>query len=113
VDFQRIDVYVRSATLADALRGAVSHWDSFDLWSVGIQLVRAADSVGANIAEASGRRSSADRVRLLFIARGSAFELEHWLIRAEQRELTAPPGALEEARQLGRMLNGLAARWRP
>lgn len=76
-------------------------------------MVRAADSVGANISEAYGRWSYADRARMVFIARGSACELEHWLARAEQRGLLTPNGSREEASEVGRMLNGLAARWRP
>jgi four helix bundle protein len=113
VRFEDLKVYRRAAVLSDALRSAVAQWDSFDLWTVGVHLVRAADSIGANIAEGRGRRTDADRLRMLFIARGSQYELEHWLLRARQRGLAVPDGALDEARQIGRMLNGLAARWRP
>jgi four helix bundle protein len=111
--FEELVAYRRSATLADELRAVVGQWPSLDLWTVGIQLVRAADSVGANIAEAYGRRTDADRTRLLFIARGSTCELEHWLMRAEARGLPCPSAATERAREVGRMLNGLASSWRP
>ena len=70
-------------------------------------MMRAADSVGANIAEGAGRYGPADHRRLLFIARGSACELEHWLERAHARTLAVPGGATEEAMQISRMLNGL------
>jgi four helix bundle protein len=70
-------------------------------------MVRAADSVGANIAEGSGRYGPADQRRLLFIARGSACELEHWIERAHARTLVVPDEAMEEAMQISRMLNGL------
>ena len=72
-----------------------------------MQLVRAADSVGANIAEATGRWSHADQLRFLFMARGSTHELQHWIMRAQSRELPCPSGAKEEAHRIGRMLNGL------
>ncbi len=74
-------------------------------------MIRAADSVGANIAEAHGRDSFADRRRQLYVARGSAFELEHWLELAAARGLSCPETAKSEAQAISRMLNGLARRW--
>jgi four helix bundle protein len=110
--FESLSVYRRAAALADEVRTAVVLWPVFDRWTVGVQLVRAADSVGANIAEAYGRWSYADRARLLFIARGSVCELEHWFMRAQARSLKCPPRGLTRAREVGRMLNRLAVRWR-
>jgi four helix bundle protein len=72
--FLDLAVYRRSAALADAVRGSVRAWDPVDKWSAGIQLIRAADSVGSNIAEATGRWSHADQIRFLYMARGSAYE---------------------------------------
>ena len=72
---------------------------------MGLQLVRAADSVGANIAEASGRWSSADKRRLLVIARGSLYEAEHWLERADARGLPTPDA--NRLRELAWVLSGL------
>ncbi len=48
--------YKLAASLADDLHDLVIDWNSFELWSVGIQLVRAADSIGANIAEGLGAK---------------------------------------------------------
>jgi four helix bundle protein len=70
-------------------------------------MVRAADSDGANIAEAAGRFGYADQRRLLFVARGSQIELQHWIHRAEARRLELPLDALRNAVETGRMLNGL------
>ena len=109
--FQDLDVYRRSVMLATALRGALDTWPSIDRWTCGVQMLRAADSIGANIAEAHGRDTYRDRRRQLFVARGSAFELEHWLTSAQARGLAVAPGARDEARELSRMLNGLARRW--
>ncbi len=75
-------------------------------------MVRAADSISANLAESAGRFSWADRRRLLIIARGSASELEHWLDRANARALPTPAGATNEAQEISRMLNGLIRRLR-
>jgi four helix bundle protein len=54
---------------------------------VGKQLVKAADSVGANIAEGTGRGTFADNRRFVRIARGSLNETKHWLRRAYKRKL--------------------------
>jgi len=105
--FRDLEVYRRSVRLADGLHASVVMWPSFDLWTVGVQMVRAADSVGADIAEASGRSTDADRRRFLIVARASALELQHWLDRANRRALALPDGAQQEAARLGRMLNGL------
>jgi four helix bundle protein len=91
------------------VRGHVRAWEEIDKWSAGIQLIRAADSVAANVAEATGRWSHADQQRFLHIARASAHEVQHWLARATARELACPQGAAKEADEIGRMLNGLIA----
>jgi four helix bundle protein len=106
-NFRDLAVYRRSVALGDALHRCVVAWDSFDQWTVGVQLVRAVDSIGANVAEGSGRRGERDQRRFLIVARGSALELEHWLDRANERGLAVPHNARVEAKELGRMLNGL------
>jgi four helix bundle protein len=90
---------------------AVSWWTPVDVWTVGVQMVRAADSVGANIAEAYGRRTDADRLRLLWVSRGSVCELQHWIAIARDRGLRVPARCDQRADEVGRMLNGLARAW--
>jgi four helix bundle protein len=108
--FRDLEVYRRSVALGDELYACVAGWDSFDRWTLGVQLVRAADSIGANIAEAAGRSTDADQRRLLIVARASALELEHWVDRAFERGCAIPGGAADETRRVGRMLNGLIRR---
>lgn len=87
VRFQDLDVYRLAEDLADTIWNIVLAWDNLPRDTVGKQLIRAADSIGANIAEGSGRGSPADSRRFLRIARGSLLETQHWLRRAFRRQL--------------------------
>ena len=111
-NFNELVAYRCASELAGDLYGAVGRWPSFARWSLGIQLVRAADSIGANIAEASGRWHRADERRLLLIARGSLHETEHWLRLAEERGLLEP-GMRDRLDGAGKALNGLIRKRRP
>jgi four helix bundle protein len=80
-------VYAMAEKLADLCWEVVAGWESFPKQTVGSQLVRAADSIGANIAEGYGRASTADHQRFVRIARGSLYETRHFLRRADRRAL--------------------------
>jgi four helix bundle protein len=86
-NFENLQVYKLSEELADAIWDIVTRWDNFAKNSVGMQLVRAVDSIGANIAEGTGRKTYQDNRRFVFIARGSVNETKHWLRRAYRRDL--------------------------
>jgi four helix bundle protein len=73
--------------LADVIWKIVRKWDYFARDTIGKQMVRAADSIGANIAEGTGRGSHKDNCRFVRMARGSLYETRHWLRRAYSREL--------------------------
>ena len=90
VRFQDLEVYQLAEELADAIWDIVLKWNLLARDTVGKQLIRAADSIGANIAEGSGRDSPGDTRRFLRIARGSLLETQHWLRRAFRRKLLTP-----------------------
>jgi four helix bundle protein len=108
-DFRQLTAYERAVDLADALREAIIEWPSFDRWTLGVQLVRSADSIGANIAEGYGRASDRDQCRFLVVARGSATETEHWVERAVARELLGD-AFVDRTREVSRIVNGLVRR---
>ena len=86
-NFENLRVYQLSETITDRIWNLVMEWDYFARDTVGKQLVRAADSVGANIAEGDGRGSYADNRRFVRTAYGSLNEMKHFLRRAYRRKL--------------------------
>lgn len=85
--FENLRVYRLSEQLADAIWMLVIQWDDFARRTVGAQMVRAADSIGANIAEGSGRGTYKDNRHYARIGRGSLNETRHFLRRAFCRGL--------------------------
>jgi four helix bundle protein len=85
--FENLRVYQLSEKLADEIWGIALSWKPFARDTVGKQLIRSADSIGANIAEGSGRGSYQDNRRFVRTARGSLNETQHWLRRAYRRKL--------------------------
>ncbi|MBV6402446.1 MAG: hypothetical protein CNIPEHKO_02758 [Anaerolineales bacterium] len=73
--------------VADAIYKIASRWDEFAKDVVGKQISRAADSIGANIAESFGRYHFGEKIQFLYYARGSLFETKYWLNRSSAREL--------------------------
>ncbi len=86
-DFEKLRVFQMAERLADEVWEVVKPWDGFAKGTIGRQLVRAADSVGANIAEGAGRGSYVDNRRFVRIARGSLYEVKFFLRRAHRRGL--------------------------
>lgn len=86
-NFEKLEIYQLSELLSDSVWEIVLRWNKLAQDPVGKQLIRAYDSIGANIAEGSGRGSDQDYRRFLRIARGSLNETRHWLRRAFKRNL--------------------------
>jgi four helix bundle protein len=85
--FENLRIYQLSENICDTVWNIVFKWNNLAQDTIGKQLIRASDSIGANIAEGSGRGILADNRRFAKIARGSLFEVKHWLRRAYKRNL--------------------------
>lgn len=88
--FEELRVYQLAEQLADRIWDLVQGWPNLARDTLGKQIIRSADSIGANIAEGSGRGTYQDNRRFVRIARGSLYETRHWLRRAYRRQLLPP-----------------------
>jgi four helix bundle protein len=86
-NFEKLRVYQLSEELADEIWQIAQGWHNFAKDTVGKQIVRAGDSIGANIAEGVGRGTVLENRRFVRVARGSLYETKHWLRRAYNRGL--------------------------
>jgi|SRR6185369_4722950 len=86
-NFEKLRVYQLAEKLADRIWKIVIKWEYFPRLSIGKQIVTAADGVGSNIAEGTGRGSIQYNRRFIKIARGSFYETKHWLRRSYKRQL--------------------------
>jgi len=102
--FQELRVYKLSEQLADEIWKAVNTWEPFAKNTIDQQIVRSADSVGANIAEGVGRGRYLDNKRFVKIARGSLYETQYCLRRAYSRNLLT----VEQVSIFTAILNDLA-----
>jgi four helix bundle protein len=86
-NFEKLRVYELSENLADSIWDVVLKWNYLAQDTVGKQMIKAADSIVANIAEGTGRGTLQDNRRFIRMARGSLYETQHWLRRAFRRSL--------------------------
>jgi four helix bundle protein len=107
--YKDLDAFRIAAGLSDDLHRIIRTWPPRDQTRHGDQLQRAADSIGANIAEAAGRWTKAERRRFLWNARGSLYETEYWIDRAEGRSHPLPKST-QHLDQLAHAPQGLIRR---
>ena len=86
-NFENLRVFQLSEKLADYIWNIVIYWNYLATDTVGKQIIRSTDSIGANIAEGSGRYNFQDNLRFVKIARASLHETRYWLRRAYVRKL--------------------------
>jgi four helix bundle protein len=107
--FEELDVYKLAEEIADTIWDLVQDWPDLARETMARQVIRAADSIGANIAEGSGRSTYKDNAHFACNARGSLYEVRHFLRRAYKRELLTQRDtkALQSlVAELGPKLNG-------
>jgi four helix bundle protein len=84
---EELQVYKLSMEMAEKIWAIVIEWDYFPKDTVGKQLVRAADSVSANLSEGFGRYHFKENTNFSYYSRGSLYETKTWLTKAHNRDL--------------------------
>ena len=111
-NFEKLRVYKLAENLADGIWGVVIKWNYLAKDTVGKQMIRAADSIGANIAEGTGRGTLQDNRRFIRMARSSLYETQHWLRRAYKRSLLSKQQVVSLTPIIGELLPKLNAYFR-
>ena len=114
--FSQLQIYQRYEELSELLWNVVDCWDRMLQDRLGSQMLRAVDSIGANIAEAIGRAHFKESLHHLYYARGSLLETQHWIRVAVRRKLidkTQTQQLREIALVLQRQLNAFIRVQRP
>lgn len=84
-DIQELEVYQIGMQVGKDTYNLVFKWDQFNKNTIGYQLIRAVDSIAANIAEGYGRYHYKEQRQFCYIARGSLYETKTWLHKANER----------------------------
>ena len=115
-DYRKLKVWKKAHELALVVYEDTRGFPREELYGLTSQMRRAAVSISANIAEGAGRSGNGEFGRFLYIAMGSAAELECELALARDLRLLAPErhGRLanhvnEEKRMLGALIDRVEA----
>ncbi len=90
-ELRELQVCQLAEEAADEVWNVCSEWDWFTRCTIGKQLIRAADSIDANIAEGYGRYAFRENIQFCYYARGSLMETRFFLKRAAVRHLMREP----------------------
>lgn len=105
---EELQVYQLSMVIAEKIWDIVDKWDYFNKDTIGKQLLRAIDSVAANLSEGFGRFHYKENINFCYYSRGSLFETKTWLTKANNRNLINNEDFLvfqDEIKTLGIKLN--------
>ena len=82
-----LEIYNLSESFADEIWFIVINWEYFAKDTLGKQISRSADSIGANIAEGFGRYHYKENKNFCYFSRGSLIETKSWIMKAKTRKL--------------------------
>ena len=90
MNLEDLEIYQLAMEIGEKIWGIVTVWDDISKRTIGMQLIRAVDSISANISEGFGRYHYKEAKQFSYYARGSLFETKTWLRKASNRKLVNP-----------------------
>ena len=87
LNLEDLEIYQLSMDLAEKNWKIIQNWDLFTKDTIGKQLMRAVDSIAANLSEGFGRYSYKENKQFCYYSRGSLLETKTWLKKAHKRGL--------------------------
>ena len=84
---EELNVYNLAMELGKRIWDIVKGWDYYARDTLGKQLIRAIDSVAANLSEGFGRYHFKEVKNFGYYSRGSLYETKTWLTKAHNRAL--------------------------
>ena len=109
MNLEDLKVYNLSMELGERVWSHVEKWNYFQKDTIGKQLVRAVDSIAANLSEGYGRYHFKENRNFSYYSRGSLYETKTWLAKAHHRKLISDgefPKLISDIELIGKMLNG-------
>ncbi len=109
--YKDLQVWQKSMDFVDAVYIATKSFPKDEVYGLTSQLRRSAVSVASNIAEGSSRGSTREFIRFIEISYGSLAEAETQIYIANRQKYIVDEitnKLLEQAGEIGRMLNGLS-----
>ena len=86
-DLSDLEIYKIAVEIAEEIWDVVVKWESFAKWTIGKQLVEAADGIAATMKEGYYRYDRGDKRRFFQFALASAQETKLWWWRSHRRKL--------------------------
>ncbi len=82
-----LKVYSLAMEIGDKVWEKVDKWSYFEKDTLGKQLVKAVDSVAANLSEGFGRFHYKENKNFGYYSRGALYESKTWIQKAKNRKL--------------------------
>ncbi len=87
VDLHELRVYQLAMRVGEDVWSITLGWEWLAKQTIGLQWIRSADSIAANISEGYGRYTFKENAKFCYYARGSLRETQTWLEKAVSRQL--------------------------